>query len=58
MHLCPKNVFKFIKQIFNELLLGLLEKTKYLYVLLAFIECHIATTSFDLWMLVGHDIFW
>jgi hypothetical protein len=59
MHLCPKIVFVYIKQIFNELLLGLLEKTKQLYALPTLIECHFATTSFDLWMSkVGHDIFW
>jgi hypothetical protein len=58
MHLCPKIVFPSIKQFFNELLFGLMEKTKQLYVLLALVECHSVTTSFDLWMSkVGHDIF-
>jgi hypothetical protein len=34
------------------------KKTKQLYVLPTLVECHFATTSFDLWMSkVGHDIF-
>jgi hypothetical protein len=34
-----------------------MEKIKQLYVLLALIKCHYATTSFDMWMSkVGHDI--
>jgi hypothetical protein len=37
MHLCSKIVFVYIKQIFNELLLGLMKKTKQLYALLALI---------------------
>jgi hypothetical protein len=58
MHLCPIIVFPSRIYFFNELLLGLVEKTKQLYVLLALLECHYVTTSFDLWMSkVGHDIF-
>jgi hypothetical protein len=59
MHLCAKIVFVSTKQFSKELLLGLVEKTKPLYVLPALIKCHFATTSFDLWMSkVKHDIFW
>jgi hypothetical protein len=58
MHLCPKFTFPCRKQIFHELLLGLVEKTKQLYVLLALAKCHYAITSFDLWMSKAkHDIF-
>jgi hypothetical protein len=38
------------KQIFNELMFGLKEKTEQLYVLLALVECHSTTTSLDMWM--------
>jgi hypothetical protein len=55
MHLCPK-IVSFQKIISNELLPRLMGKTKQLYVLPALVECHPATTSFDLWMLeVKHD---
>jgi hypothetical protein len=41
-----------------ELLLGLVEKTKQLHVLLTLAKCHFATTSFNLRMSKdGHDIF-
>jgi hypothetical protein len=33
------------------------EKTKQLYVLLALTKCHSTTTSFDMWMSKGHDVF-
>jgi hypothetical protein len=58
MHLCPNFTFPCRKQFFHELLLGLVEKTKQLYVLLALAKCHSTTTSFDLWMSKAkHDIF-
>jgi hypothetical protein len=58
MHLCPRIVFLSRKQFANELFPRLVEKTKQLYVLPTIVECHFATTSFDLWMSkVGHDIF-
>jgi hypothetical protein len=48
MHLCPRIVFLSRKQFVNELFPGLVEKTKQLYVLPTIVECHFATTSFDL----------
>ncbi len=48
MHLHPIVNFPSKIQISHELLLGLVEKTKQLYVSLALVECHYATTSFDL----------
>jgi hypothetical protein len=48
MHLRPIVNFPSKKQISHELLLGLVEKTKQLYVLLALVKCHYVTTSFDL----------
>jgi hypothetical protein len=58
MHLCPNFVFISIKQFSYELLLGLVEKIKYIYVLLTLAKYHFATTSFNLWMSKdGHDIF-
>jgi len=58
MHLCPRIVFPSRKQNFHTLLLGLVEKTKQLYVLPTLVECHFPITSFDLWMSKrGHDIF-
>jgi hypothetical protein len=57
IHLCFRIVFPSRKQIFNELLLGLVEKTRQLYVLLVLVEYHFAIANFDLWMSkVGHDI--
>jgi len=58
MHLCLRIIFPSRISFFNELLSGLVEKTKQLYGLLILVECHFATKSFDLWMSkVGHDIF-
>ncbi len=58
MHLCPIIFFTSRKQFSNKLPPRLMEKIKQLYVLLALIKCHYATTSFDMWMSkVGHDIF-
>jgi hypothetical protein len=58
MHLCPKIVFLSRKQLSNELLPKLVEKTKRLYVLPALIKCHFTIASFDLCMSkIGHDIF-
>jgi hypothetical protein len=35
-----------------------MEKTNELYVVHALVECHYATTSFDLWMFKGaYDVF-
>jgi hypothetical protein len=51
---------KFPFQIFfsQEILLGLVEKTKQLHVLLALVECHCTTITFDLWMFEGaYDVF-
>jgi hypothetical protein len=58
MHLCPIIFFPSRKSFFNELLNGLVEKTKQLYVLQALVERHFTTESFNLWMSkVGHGIF-
>jgi hypothetical protein len=58
VHLCPIIVFPFEKQIFHELLLDLVKKTKQLYILLTLAKFHSTTTSFDLWTSKsGHDIF-
>jgi hypothetical protein len=35
MHLCPRIVFPFRKQVLHELLPGLMDKTKQLYILQA-----------------------
>ncbi len=58
MHLCPKLNFPSKKTISQEILLGLVEKTSQMYVLLALIECHFVTTNFDLWMFKRtYDVF-
>jgi hypothetical protein len=58
MHLYPQIVFPSKFFFSNELLPGLVEKTKQLCVLLTLEECHFITVSFDLWMSKGgHDIF-
>jgi hypothetical protein len=52
-----KNCFPSKKEFFHELLFGLMEKTKQLYVLPTLTKCHFAT-SFDLWMSKArHDVF-
>jgi hypothetical protein len=48
MHLCSRIVFPSRKQFSYELLIGLVEKTKQLYVLPALIECQSIIASFDL----------
>jgi hypothetical protein len=54
LHVCPKINFLSKKLIS----LGLMEKTKQLYVLLALAKCYSATTSFDLWMSKkAYDVF-
>jgi hypothetical protein len=40
MHLCPRIVFPFEKQISHELLLDLVKKTKQLYTLSTLAKCH------------------
>jgi hypothetical protein len=50
MHLFPRIIFPSKKKFVNELLPGLVEKTKQLYVLPILVECHFAITSFDVWM--------
>jgi hypothetical protein len=58
VHLCPNFIFLSINFFSYELLFGLVEKTRQLYVLLALAKCHLATISFDLWMSKdAHDIF-
>ncbi len=58
MHLCPRLVFPSKNLFFHQLLLGLVEKIKHLYVLPILLKCHYATTSFDLWMSKGkYDVF-
>jgi hypothetical protein len=58
VHLCPRIIFPSKNQFSNELLPGLVEKTKQLYVLLVLVECDSTNASFDLWMSkAGHDIF-
>jgi hypothetical protein len=48
LHLCPKLNFPSRKQHSQEILPRLVEKTKQLHVLLALVECHFVTLSFDL----------
>jgi len=48
-----KAKFPFQKTIFTRNIKRLVKKTKQLYVLLAFAECHFATTSFDFWIFKG-----
>jgi len=57
IHLCPRIVFPSRKKNFNELMFGLKEKTKQLYVLLALIECHFTTASLDMWMSKARHFF-
>jgi len=46
------------RQFSQDILLGLVEKTNQLYVILALVECHFATANFDLWMFKGtYDVF-
>ncbi len=56
VHLCPRIVFPSQNFFSHELLLGLVDKTKQLYVLPILAKCHFAT-SFDAWISkVGHDV--
>jgi hypothetical protein len=48
LHLCPKVVMLFKKQVTKEILLELVEITKQLYVLLVLANCYFITSSFDL----------
>jgi hypothetical protein len=58
LHLYPWLVFPSQKVFKEKVLPNLVEKTKFLYVLFALSDCLFATTTFDLWMLMGaHDIF-
>jgi len=58
IHLCPKLNFPSRNQFSQDILLRLVNKTNQLYVVLALVECHFATTSFDLWMFKGAcDVF-
>jgi len=56
--LFPKLNFPSRRQFSQDILLGLVEKTNELYVLLALVECYSTTTNFDLWMFEGtNDVF-
>jgi hypothetical protein len=56
LHLCPKVVLFFTKQISRIFLLKLVEKTKQLYVLLALANNY-SIKSFDLWTSKGFKVF-
>jgi hypothetical protein len=56
--LCPKMVFPNRKVFVDDLFFGLVEKTMFTYVHLAFVDCISTTCTFDLWMSKGvHDVF-
>jgi hypothetical protein len=58
MHLCPRVVFPSRKMFSQEVLVGLVQKTKQEYVLLKLKQCYSTIASFDLWMLKGaHNVF-
>jgi hypothetical protein len=53
LHFHPKLNFPSKRQISQDILLGLVEKTNELYVVPALVECHYVIASFDLWMFKG-----
>jgi hypothetical protein len=58
LHLCPRVNFPSRQQFSLEILLGLVEKIRELYVLLALVECDTTTSNFNLWMSKGvYDMF-
>jgi hypothetical protein len=58
LHLCPKLIFLSRRHFPQDILLGLVEKTNQLYIVLALIVSYSTTTNFDLWMSKGaYDVF-
>jgi hypothetical protein len=58
LHLCPKLNYPSRRQFSQEILLRLVEKTSYQYVILALVDYFFATASFDLWMSKeAYDVF-
>jgi hypothetical protein len=58
LHLCPKLNYPYRRQFSQEILLRLVEKTSYQYVILALVDYFFATASFDLWMSKeAYDVF-
>jgi hypothetical protein len=51
--LCPKLDFPSRRQFPQDILLGLMEKTNQLYVVLALAKCYFTTINFNLWMSKG-----
>ncbi len=52
-HLCPKLIFPSKKHFPQDILLGLVEKTNQLYIVLALIVSYSTTINFDFWMSKG-----
>ncbi len=58
LHLCPKLNFPSKRQISQDILLGLVEKTNELYGVPALVECHYVIASFDHWIFKrAYDVF-